>query len=224
MDRRSTGKIIRIAVAASVAVHAVFAAVVHSQPVTAAQEPKPTRILIVVELPKPTPTPPPERHQVQPRRPHQSSQSVQPHVHPIVLHNNNRTGPIAVVPTFSPGTPGPPPDGGAAQPGPAQTGVPATPSPTPKPACSAPDIAAKSVDAISPEAPADAQGAIGTAKIRVDLNANGDVVGASVFESSGSLPLDRTALQAARESRYAPEEKNCKNVPGSYLFTVDFEE
>jgi TonB family protein len=62
-----------------------------------------------------------------------------------------------------------------------------------------------------------------TAKIRVNLDAEGNVRGVSVYESTGSMELDQAALAAARQSRYAPEEVNCKNVPGSYLFTVDFQ-
>ncbi len=122
------------------------------------------------------------------------------------------TGPILVT---DPGTPGP-----------ANTLAPEapTPSPTPKPACSAPDIPAKALDAISPQAPPDVQTGNTTAKIKVDLDATGNVTSASVYESTGSMQLDRTALAAARASRYAPEEKNCKNVSGSYLFTVDFKE
>lgn len=63
-----------------------------------------------------------------------------------------------------------------------------------------------------------------TAKIRVDLDATGAVLRAVVYESTGYPQLDRAAVEAARESRYAPEEKNCRSTSGSYLFTVDFSE
>ncbi len=46
---------------------------------------------------------------------------------------------------------------------------------------------------------------------------------ASIYESTGYLQLDRAAIAAARASRYAPEERDCKTVSGSYLFVVDFE-
>jgi protein TonB len=104
-------------------------------------------------------------------------------------------------------------------------GPPSSPAPTPKPACSAPDVPAKAVDPVTPDEPEPArdQGFTGTAKIRVDLDQTGRVVGASVYSSTGSSQLDQAALQAARESRYSPEETDCKDVPGSYLFTVQFQ-
>jgi protein TonB len=109
-------------------------------------------------------------------------------------------------------------------PGPAATEAPPASTPTPKPACSAPDVPAKAIDAITPQAPLDAPDAQATAKIKVDLDASGNVAGVSVYATTGSPQLDRAALEAARESRYEPEERNCKKVSGSYLFTVDFEE
>ena len=60
-------------------------------------------------------------------------------------------------------------------------------------------------------------------KVRVDLDAGGNVVAVTVYESSGSMELDRAALNAARASSYAPEERNCQDISGSYLFTVNFE-
>ena len=82
----------------------------------------------------------------------------------------------------------------------APTGAPveATPSPTPKPACSAPDIPAKTIVAQSPDVSED-NGFTGTAKVRVDLDASGTVVGTTIYESSGNALLDRAALSAARE-------------------------
>ncbi len=107
----------------------------------------------------------------------------------------------------------------------APTAAPFVATPTPKPACSAPDIQAKTIDAQTPDKPDDAQaqGLVGTVKVKVDLDASGAVLGASIYESSGSMELDRAALAAARRSSYAPEERECKDVPGSYLFTVDFQ-
>jgi TonB family protein len=86
-------------------------------------------------------------------------------------------------------------------------------------------VPAKTLVAQTPEVPSDvqAQGYMGTAKVKVDLDASGDVVGTSIYTSTGSMELDRAALAAARASRYAPEQRECKNVPGSYLFIIDFE-
>jgi TonB family protein len=104
------------------------------------------------------------------------------------------------------------------------TDAPIVATPTPKPACSAPDIPAKTLVAQSPTiSDEDRSGFTGTAKVKVDLDATGKVVGASIYESTGSVPLDQAAIMAARESRYAPEEHDCKDVAGSYLFTIDFQ-
>lgn len=107
----------------------------------------------------------------------------------------------------------------------ASTAAPIVATPTPRPACSAPDVPAKTLVTQSPIVPDDASaGALaGTAKVRVDLDDSGKVVGTSIYESTGSMELDRAAISAARNSRYAPEQRDCKNVAGSYLFTVDFQ-
>ncbi len=49
------------------------------------------------------------------------------------------------------------------------------------------------------------------------------VLAATVFRSSGSPLLDRAALQAARQSSYAPEIDDCVKVAGDYIFRADFE-
>lgn len=101
----------------------------------------------------------------------------------------------------------------------------AMPTPTARPACSAPDVQAKAIVTQSPIVPDDARpgGFTGTAKVKVDLDASGNVIHTSIYESTGSMELDRAAIDAAQQSRYAPEERGCKNVSGSYLFTVDFQ-
>lgn len=222
MSAASNGRVLRIALGASLAVHLVFAAVVYSRPVTAAPEQKPGGTTIV-HLPPPTPTPPPPK----PALPHPQHKSSPFHVNvhpPLVARNSNPKGPSENPPVVAP--PGPdvttPPGVDTA---PTAAPFVATPTPSPKPACSAPDIAAKTLAAQTPEKPDDAQaqGLVGTVKVKVDLDASGAVTGANVYESSGSMELDQAALQAARRSRYAPEERDCKNVSGSYLFTVDFQ-
>jgi protein TonB len=222
MNGTSNGRIVRIALAGSIAVHLIFASVVHSPRVTAAQPQKPTPGRIIeIHLPKPTPTPTPPpthpKHVVHQRAPHAS----RPHVH--LIHQLAKAQPSAP-PEMPPGpeSTASPDIGMPGSPEPSAAPIPPTPSPTPKPACSAPDVPAKAVDAISPQTPPDVSAVSVTAKIRVDLDAAGAVTGASVYESTGYPQLDRAALEAARESRYAPEEKNCRDVSGSYLFTVDF--
>lgn len=143
---------------------------------------------------------------------------------PPVLSKNSSGPPVDVVASVAPGTPAPPVDATA---GTGPTGAPQTPvvvTPTPKPACSAPDVDAKAVAAVAPERPAEATSGAANAQVRVQLDANGNVTGASIYQSSGDQVLDMAAVRAAKASRYAPEERDCKNVPGSYLFDVDFQE
>lgn len=223
MSAASNGRVLRIALGASLAVHLVFAAVVYSHPATAAPEQLPRHLdIIKIHIPPPTPTPPPPK----PALPHpqQKTTAFRPAVHSVklVAKNDNPKGPSDLPPPQPTGDPNAIQTSG---PDIAPTAAPFVPSPTPKPACSAPDIPAKTVDTQVPDKPDDAQaqGLVGTVKIKVNLDAAGGVLGASIYESSGSMELDQAALSAARQSRYAPEERECKNVPGSYLFTVDFQ-
>jgi len=62
----------------------------------------------------------------------------------------------------------------------------------------------------------------GTTQVRVDLDAAGAVIGASVYRSSGSWMLDAAALAATRASRFAPTVHECAPIAGSYLYTVEF--
>lgn len=222
MKASSNGRVIRIALAASLAVHFIVAMLVHPPGVEAQAPEKPSPAIIVHIIP-PKPTPPPRvvhpkietRSQLQARRPVVHT----PH---IARRRNNTKGVVLVVPSAAPGTPGPE-DFGTSAPGP-DTGPSGTPQPTetPKPACSAPDVPARTTFVQPPAVPDTVPQTGTTAKIRVDLDAEGNVRGVSVYESAGSMELDQAALAAARESHYAPEEVKCKNVPGSYLFTVDF--
>ncbi|GAC1306151.1 MAG: hypothetical protein NVSMB21_08590 [Vulcanimicrobiaceae bacterium] len=111
-----------------------------------------------------------------------------------------------VVPTPPPPTPTPPP-------------------PTPKPACPVPNADATTVSAVEPDYPdiARQQGAVGTAKIKVSLDAAGHVLDVALAKSSGNASLDQSALKAARASTFAPEVVNCVKTAGVYLFTADFQ-
>jgi TonB family protein len=220
MSAVSNGRVLRIALAGSVAVHLLIAAVVYSRPVTAAQEQPPRKLQIVKLLPPP-PSPPPPRHALP--HPQHHTRAVMPAVHPPKrIAQLTHDGPPIAPPVEPTGIPAPADTSG---PDIAPTGAPvdATPAPTPKPACSAPDVPAKTLVAQSPETPEDAGGFTGTAKVKVDLDATGAVVGTSIYESTGNPQLDQAALTAARESRYAPEQVDCKNISGSYLFTIDFQ-
>jgi protein TonB len=223
MNARSNGRILQIAVAVSLAMHLVFASLVHPWPVTAAPEQPLQHIDILRRLkpppPKPAPTPPPK-----PALPHPQSRARSFHVvvHTPRVPSTSTKGP-AIAPPVEPT--GPPVIAASTGPDVAPTSGPIVATPTPKPACSAPDVPAKTLVAQTPEVPEDAQaqGYTGTAKVKVDLDASGNVTGTSIYTSTGSMELDRAALAAARASRYAPEERNCKTVPGSYLFIIEFQ-
>lgn len=220
MSAASNGRVLRIALGASLAVHLVFAAVVYSQPVTAAPQQTPKR-LYIIHLPAPAPTPQPPK----PALPHpqHNAARVRPAIHVAHVPPSPRRVGIAIAPAVEPS--GDPNPWATSGPQVAPTSAPVVATPTPKPACSAPDVAAKTLVTESPDVPQDpsGQGYTGTAKVKVDLDASGNVLGTSIYESTGSMELDRAALDAARSSRYAPEERDCKNVSGSYLFTVDFQ-
>jgi protein TonB len=225
MKARTNWKVLRYAIAGSLAVHTIFAAVVHSLPVTAAPEQPPTRGIIIIKLPAPSPSPTPPPRKPQHEHPHRNAvQQRRPHVDVVRTHSNTHTSPNIVVASFPPGTPIPEPSAGATPGGVGVTPAPVMATSTPKPACSAPDVAAKAVDVVTPEAPPDAAAVPAQGKVRVDLDASGNVTGTSMYLPTGYPQLDRAAIDAARETRYEPEKKNCKDVAGSYLFTVDFQQ
>jgi protein TonB len=228
MSGTSNARIIRIAIACSLAVHLIIASMVPPRAVFAEPPQKPLRTEIFhITPPKPTPpppTPPPPR-KMQPQHKRHHIALVRPTMKTVHLAPSRKAGLIAVIPLpLPPGTPQPE-DTGDTRPVNAPTGEPSVATPTPKPACSAPDVPAKTLVTQPPIEPEDAraQGLGGTAKIRVDLDALGNVMSASVYESTGSMELDRAALDAARQSRYAPEQRDCKAVSGSYLFNVEFQ-
>jgi TonB family protein len=64
----------------------------------------------------------------------------------------------------------------------------------------------------------------GTTFVQVDVAADGTLLNATVAKPSGTPLLDRAAIQAARESSFQPEIRDCLPVAGSYLFEVDFPE
>lgn len=61
-----------------------------------------------------------------------------------------------------------------------------------------------------------------TSFIMAFVNANGDVVKAYVWQSSGVNYLDTAAAVAAERSRYTPGTLLCTPVVGTYLFRADF--
>lgn len=180
--------------------------------VRAAAEQPPTRVVVVHIVPPATPTPQPVRqpHAVV-RAPSHSHVAV--HVPVAIPHvqgtsSNNDAG-VSL------------PAGTA---GPAQgSDIAGSPAPSPKPACSQPDVPARTIDAVSPSTPDDAAGVEGTAEVAVTLDATGRVVSARIYRSTNDLRLDRAAINAARQSTYAPALVDCLPSGGEYLFRVDFQ-
>ena len=91
-------------------------------------------------------------------------------------------------------------------------------------ACRQPDASATTVYAAPADVPpiAAAMRQSGTAYVRIDLDANGTVRETSIVKSSGTPHLDRAALQAAQQSKFQPEVRDCRPVGGEYIFVVDF--
>jgi TonB family protein len=91
--------------------------------------------------------------------------------------------------------------------------------------CSVPYRDAAAVKALTPAYPrmAAQQGAVGTALVRLELDARGAVGDATILRSSGNELLDGAALDAARKSIYRPEIFQCEQFPGTFVFHADFE-
>jgi TonB family protein len=60
-----------------------------------------------------------------------------------------------------------------------------------------------------------------TVGIKVTVGPSGDVVNTEVAESSSVLAIDQAALEAARQSRYAPELEGCEPTTVSVLLHFD---
>jgi protein TonB len=122
--------------------------------------------------------------------------------------------------------PAPAPGGGKAAP---STPVPATPTPQPLATPHAGCVQANTEAAVvSTPAPPDipvgarASGTSGTALVSVQLDANGQVSGTNVTQSTGNSSLDLVAVAMARDARYTPALRDCKPVASAYTFSVKF--
>ena len=215
----------------SLIVHAALGPIVGRYNPSHAEEREPqvvsvsTRVKVRVTPPPPTPTPPPlqtappVKHAPIPRRPFRAN----------IVHTTSRSdaGPVEGRYTSEPGAGAG--NGGRVDaptsPQPAAATAPPTPIATQKPACAQPHVDATTTNPVAPDTPETAreQGATGTVQVRVSLSAAGSVLAATVYRSSGSPLLDRAALQAARQSSYAPEIDDCVKVAGDYIFRADFE-
>lgn len=85
-------------------------------------------------------------------------------------------------------------------------------------------VEAKMVYAAAPDYPEIArdQGARGTSVVFVTVDPAGSIVHVSIASSSGNSVLDRSALSAARSSRYAPPKVDGRPALETYRVTYDF--
>ena len=216
MNERSTNRILVWALALSLAVHVVFAIVARSVPAAEAAPEQPPQHIDIVRIATPPPTPPPTPRPTRQQRSTAASHTsthARVSVHPprVVAHGGGSAsaGPPAIA------TSGPSLQGGGDGNG--------TAAPSPAPACSNPFEPAHTIAAMIPEAPEDATGIKATAQVQVTLDDRGRVTDAHIFSSTGTMSLDRAAVEAARLSTYAPSIVDCQPAGGTYLFKVDFD-
>jgi|SRR5579863_94276 len=202
MDKQRTRRLLLVAFALSLLIHVLLAYNLHwrwvtpvdSTQVTVIHVVKPVRIARVLPTPPPTPAPTP--------RPAPAVSA------PLVSRvKGSGTGP-----------------GGGASPPPVASPTP-PPVVSPTPDCSKLDIPAQIAQTPPPpdlSGDARASAASGTARVRVQLDADGAVIGTAVLNSSGSTALDDVAVGLARNARYAPATHQCKTVASYYDFTAKF--
>jgi TonB family protein len=90
--------------------------------------------------------------------------------------------------------------------------------------CANPFVPASITQPESADIPAIAEGqkATGFATVRIELNADGQLVSNTLTGSSGNSALDQAAMIAAHFSRYSAEVRDCHAVGGVYALIVDF--
>lgn len=208
MKRRDPRRVLAIAIALSLLLHAVIATVL--RPARPAAENDVERVTIehrsAIALQTPPPKPPPQTPSPRPR-----------------------PSTIAAKPAATPGRqalPGAPSVRGTAQPQPTPTptAAAAVAAATPLP-CSGNDIGAATIgDQPQPDIPAAAraEGTSGTAVVAVRLNGSGGVLSASVAQSTGNSSLDLVAVTMARSARYRPATHDCNAVASTYRYSVRF--
>lgn len=63
---------------------------------------------------------------------------------------------------------------------------------------------------------------VGTVLVRVEVDAGGRPAGVALVQRSGSRDLDRAAMEAVRDWRFQPAQRDGQPVPGSLVIPVDF--
>lgn len=171
--------------------------------------------------PKPTPTPPPPKTTPPP---HQQVQQ-QPRLRVNPPKTTNSGNAPASTNKYIPqaGSESGVPQGQGTAPPAAQTA-----SPTATPAtCANPNHEATVTNQATASYPQSAQDLnLGTVNVTVvvSLTANGSLTDAKIQQSGNNFAIDRAALEAARNSSYAPKVVNCVPVASKYIFAVTFSE
>jgi TonB family protein len=210
METQRTRRLLLIAFALSIVVHAVIALRMQWPFASPRDE---TQIVSVEHRPRvvriskmPTPTPPSPQP---PKTPSPTSAPARAKPRPI--------SPSGIRGAVTPGTPSAP-----------STVAAATPAPTVAPsgaACTKPESVAALVAApqppdIAPAVRANATNAV--IRVRVKLDERGGVTDAAVAQSSGDGSLDLVAVSMARSAQYSPAYHQCKAIASTYTFSARF--
>lgn len=192
--------------------------VIPTPPPTPPPTPKPT------PTPPPTPppkeTPPPEKHTPQPEQPKikiNTAKTTATKGTGSEAANTHTQGSVNGVPQ------GTSTAQATAAPTAAATAAPATPTPTPTPSCANPNVEPRTVNAVPPDIPpiAAQQGITGTVTVQISLDATSKITAAKIVKTPSAV-LNNAALQAARNSTFKTEVRNCLPVAADYLFIEDF--
>jgi TonB family protein len=92
--------------------------------------------------------------------------------------------------------------------------------------CTRKDVGVEILDQARPDYPDSLQNdGIGkvTVSLKVQIDAAGKIMYATISQSSGVMELDQAALSAARRSLYLPAVKDCRRVSGWFDFSVTFD-
>ncbi len=86
-----------------------------------------------------------------------------------------------------------------------------------------PDAPARTIVANEPDMPESAvrAGAFGRVDVLVTLDERSQLIATRIVKSASPL-LNESALAAARASTFSTRMHNCRYVPGSYIFVVDY--
>lgn len=90
--------------------------------------------------------------------------------------------------------------------------------------CATPDRSIKVVKPVMPTIPASLQGSAPSyqAVVDVKVDAQGNVLSASIAQSTGNADVDKAIVSAAQKTTYLPAMQNCKPVAGEAWFHAGF--